>query len=173
MRIIFLALLMIMSTYSFSQEVYDVSKDEKTGFLVYKGPLTFRDLTFEDNFKPWMKETRHYKPDTTAMKYLKANLNKFKLVVFLGTWCDDSHNMIPKLYNVLQAAGYPMGQLMMYGVDREKKTKDDVQLLYGIKNVPTVIVYSSNKEVGRITELVKKSVEKDLQGIIEKYLENK
>lgn len=171
MRIIFLALLIMMSTRSFAQEVYDVSKDEKTGFLVYKGPLTFRDLTFEDNFKSWMKDAGSYKPDTTAMKYLKTNLNKFKLVVFLGTWCDDSHNMIPKLYKVLQLTNYPMGQLMMYGVDREKKTKDDVQLLYAIKNVPTVIVYNGNREIGRITELVKKSLEKDLQGIIEKHLE--
>jgi hypothetical protein len=170
MRMILLALAMMIGVQSFSQEVYDVTKDKKSGYLVYKGPLTFRDLTFEDNFHDWMKNTETYKPDTTALKYLKAHLNSFKMVVFLGTWCSDSHEMIPKLYKTMLLTNYPMGQLMMYGTDRDKKTKDGVQLLYGIKTVPTVILYNGNREIGRITETVQKSVEKDLQGIIEKFL---
>ena len=75
--------------------------------------------------------------------------------------------MLPILYKILQLTAYPMSQYVMYGVDRAKTSKYVEHKLYKIENVPTVILLHGNKEVGRITESVKKSVEADLAYMID------
>ena len=54
----------------------------------------------------------------------------------------------------------------MYGVDRAKTTRNGDEKKYGITLVPTIILFKDGKEVGRITETVKKSIEEDLATII-------
>jgi hypothetical protein len=54
----------------------------------------------------------------------------------------------------------------MYGVDRNKATKFVEHKLYKIENVPTIMLFRANQEVGRITENLKKSVESDISQII-------
>lgn len=165
MRAILFTILMLTGMYSFAQEAYDVLKDKETGQQIFKGPLVFRDLDFEPSFT-WMTESKSYKPNVEAIAYLKEYLPQYEMVVFLGTWCDDSHNIIPKLYAVLQTVKYPMHKYTMYGVDREKKSKSGEEMLYRIINVPTIILYKDHREVGRIVETLKKSVETDLENII-------
>jgi thiol-disulfide isomerase/thioredoxin len=87
-------------------------------------------------------------------------------VVFIGTWCDDSHYLLPKLTKVLQLAGYPLTGVTMYGTDRDKKTKNGEQAQYGITLVPTIILLKNGKEAGRITESALKSVEEDLAKMV-------
>ena len=157
---------MIMGVHAFAQSDYDVSKDKENGAVVFKGQMSFADMEQEPTFS-WLKHgTDAYKPDTTTMKYLKKNLPNYEIVVLMGTWCDDSQNMIPKLRKVLQLAGFPMAKYTMYGLDRAKTAKYVEHKLYKVDKVPTVIIYKNHMEQGRITETVKKSVEKDLAEII-------
>ena len=136
----------------------------------FMGVFTFLDLHAESTFG-WLKHGYDsYKPDTNDIKYLKKNMGKYSLLVFIGTWCDDTHKMLPRLEKVLNLSAYPMAKYTMFGVDREKNAKNAEAKIYRIKDVPTVIVMSGHKEVGRITETVKKSVEKDLVAIIKKDL---
>lgn len=165
MRIIVFTILMFTAMQSFAQEAYNVLKDKETGQQIFKGPLVFRDLDFEPSFT-WMGESKSYKPNPEAITYLKEYLPQYNMVVFLGTWCDDSHNIVPKLYKVLQDVKYPMHKYSMYGVDREKKSKSGEEMLYHIVNVPTIILYKDNREVGRIVETLKKNIETDLENII-------
>jgi thiol-disulfide isomerase/thioredoxin len=149
-----------------SKSDFDISKDAENGAVVYKGQISFDDLGKEGSFG-WLKRgSDAYKPDTNAVKYLKKNLVNYEIVVFMGTWCEDSQNLIPKFYKLLQVIGYPMGKLTMYGVDRAKTAKYIEHRLYKIEKVPTIIVYRNHSELGRITELVKKSIETDLINII-------
>lgn len=53
---------------------------------------------------------------------LKKNADSIQLLVFMGTWCEDSHFIIPKLYSLLDAASFPASHITLIGVDREKKT---------------------------------------------------
>ncbi|MBZ0097570.1 MAG: thioredoxin family protein, partial [Taibaiella sp.] len=139
--------------------------------LVFTGQFTFADLQQEESFK-WMTEgTDAYQPGAEDISYLKNELNKYQLVVFMGTWCEDSHNLIPKLYKALEASGYPAQQLTLYGLNREKKGKGTAHEEYKVLYVPTIIVLSDDKEVGRITETVRKSVEADLVTIIKDFQE--
>lgn len=145
---------------------YDVSKDEKNGELVYNGPITFKDLDYELAFT-WLKSGNSgYKPEEKTVKYLQDHLKDYTMVVFLGTWCEDSQYLIPKLEKILQIIDYPQSRLSIYGVDRAKTSKNGEHITYNITLVPTIILFKGGKEAGRITETTQISIEADLAAII-------
>jgi len=174
MKQLFLAAAMLLTINVMAQtgkSDYDVSKDAENGAVVFKGQCNFTDLGKEGSFG-WLKRgSDAYKPDTNAVKYLKKNLGNYEIVVFMGTWCEDSQNIIPKFYKLLLLTGYPMNKLTMYGVDRAKTAKYIEHKLYKIDKVPTIIVYKNHSELGRVVETVKKSIETDLINIIKDDVE--
>ncbi|HEY9176220.1 MAG TPA: thioredoxin family protein [Flavipsychrobacter sp.] len=168
MRYLFLILVIFASMHTQAQSSFDKAINDRNE-LVFTGQFTFTDLQQEESFK-WMPEgIEAYQPTTEDISYLEGELNKYQLVVFMGTWCEDSHNLIPKLYKVLDAVGYPLQKLTLYGLNREKKGKGTAHEEYKVLYVPTIIVLSESKEIGRITETVKKSVEADLSTIIKDF----
>jgi len=152
-------------------KTYSVSKDPGDGSVIFNGKITFTDLDNEPTFT-WLKTGREeYKPNEEKLDYLRLHLKEYAMVVFLGTWCDDSHELIPKLEKLLQMTVYPTDRLTMYGTDRAKKTKNGEHKQYDVTLVPTIILISNGKEAGRITESVEKSIEADLAAIITKQHE--
>ena len=95
--------------------------------------------------------------------------DSLQLVVFLGTWCEDSHVIIPKLFPFLDAAGFSNDRLTVIGVDRNKKTISHLSDAFNVINVPTVIVMKEGKELGRVVEYGHYGmVEKELAEIADK-----
>lgn len=167
MNKILVAALLLVSTIAMGQKAnYVILQDAKSGLKVFKGQYAFKDLLTEPTFTWMQKGIATYKPDEGALKTLRENLGKRHIIVFLGTWCEDSQNLIPKLYKVLNLAQYPMANLDMYGVDREKTTGSGIEQKYKITLVPTIIILDGQKELGRITESVDKSIEADMVKII-------
>ena len=105
----------------------------------------------------------------TDVALLAKELYKYSMVIFMGTWCEDSQNLIPKLDKVLSAANADRNNIVMYGVDRAKTVGNDMEKTYKVSFVPSIILFDGTTEIGRITESVQKSVEADLAGIIRKY----
>lgn len=166
MRKIFVIAALMMNLTVTAQDKYETTTDEKNGSVVFRGDITFTDLEQEKTFDWLQHGAQSYKPDAVSIEFLRENLSQYRLITFMGTWCDDSHILIPQLYKVLSDARFPMGELTMYGVDRTKTTTDGAHTQYGVSFVPTVIVLHNGKEVGRITESARKSVETDLANII-------
>jgi len=167
MKKILLALILMMNINAEAQTPsYTTSKDSVDGGLIFNGPITFNDLGKEPTFTWYKASLEIYKPYENVEQYLKTYLPEYSLVIFMGTWCDDSHYLIPRLEKVLQTINYPDSKITMYGVDRAKNTKNGEDKTYGITLVPTIILFKDGKEIGRITETVKKSIEEDLAEII-------
>ncbi len=159
--------LLAITTQLFAQSDFDTSVDKENQSIIYKGQVSFDDLKKEPTFK-WLETgTAEYKPDPTATQFLQQHLPNYEMVVLLGTWCEDSQNLIPKLNKILQATSYPMAKYTMYGVDRAKEAKYAEHKLYKLVSVPTIILYKNHIEIGRVVETVKKSLEEDLVQIIE------
>lgn len=166
MRYLFLVLLTIMNHPVSAQSDFDTSRDVQNQSVVFKGFFTFDDLIHEPSFT-WLKEGSDlYQPDSAAIGYLRQHLDSYEIVVAMGTWCDDSKNLVPKLYKVLQSIQFPWKQYTMFGVDRAKESKGKTHTQYQITLVPTIILFKAGKEIGRITESVQESVEADLATII-------
>ena len=166
MKKILFAFMLLAGTAAMAQTPgYIPMKDSVDGGIIFNGPITFDDLNGEASFV-WMGHSKEYKPYDKVIEYLQKYIREYSFVVFMGTWCDDSHTLIPKLERVLIQANYPLAKVTMYGTDRAKMTKNGEQKAYNITLVPTIIVMKNGKEVGRITENVKKTIEDDLAALI-------
>jgi thiol-disulfide isomerase/thioredoxin len=87
----------------------------------------------------------------------------------LGTWCGDSRREVPRMLRLLKEWGLPGGNLLMFGVDRQKKAPDlDVAAL-GVTHVPTFIFYRLDRELGRIVERPVVGLEADMANILKNY----
>lgn len=167
MRILLIGIALLMSLNIYAQKNFEESKDKENGSIVYKGKLTYRDLEYGfDWFRTGYSE---YKPDSAAQAYLQEHLKNYHLVIFMGTWCDDSKKIIPGLYKLFINIFYTGDKYEAYGVDRAKTTLKGEHKTYDLKFVPTIIVLDGNKEIGRIVENVNKSIESDLAAIIKAY----
>ena len=157
----------MISMTAMGQRAYRVTKDTTDGGLIFNGLVTFENLAREPTFTWYQKGVDEYVPAEKPVSLLKFYMRQYQMIVFMGTWCDDSHNLIPKLEKVLKQVGYPDNLVMMYGVDRAKTTIGGEHKKFEITNVPTIILMKGENEAGRITETVKTSVEADLSAIIQ------
>lgn len=171
MRLLFLCLSFLFVMNTQAQPRYEQIRDKDTKDLIYKGQIGFEDLIKEPEFKWFNKGVDAYEPDETVIAYLKQHLKGYEIVTLIGTWCEDSHNMVPKLYKVLKMANFPMKAHTMYALDLAKKGQFKEEQKYGIESVPTIILYKNGEEAGRIVETVLESVELDLRDIVEYFEE--
>lgn len=111
-----------------------------------------------------------YIPDAEAMaKIKKEKINSYEIIIFLGTWCGDSHNNFPKMMKILDEAKYNTKKLKIVTVNRQKQSPTGEESLFNIQKVPTLIVKKYGKEIGRIIENPTSGfIEKDLVEILQK-----
>jgi len=149
-----------------SQSQYEVTPDSDGG-KIFKGIISGELLEKDSTFKWYENSLRGYTPNAGAIVSLKKYSDSIQLVAFMGTWCEDSHFVIPKLYYLLDAAGFSRDRISLIGVDRSKKTLSHLTEALDIVNVPTIIVMKKGKEVGRVVEYGKSGLfDKDLGEII-------
>jgi thiol-disulfide isomerase/thioredoxin len=148
-RILFLLSFALTSLIAFSQSQYEVTVEGPDKIL--KGVLS-RDIIQKDStFKWYAQNQQGYVPNTDAVAALKAKSN-LHFIVFGGTWCDDTKNILPKFFSLTDAAAVPGGNISLIGVDRRKKTLGNLAESLNVYNVPTIIVLKDGKEVGRVVE---------------------
>ncbi|MEO7209825.1 MAG: thioredoxin family protein [Chitinophagaceae bacterium] len=109
---------------------------------------------FEKNTAfPWFKKSYDEKtPDAAAVKVFRQHAAEFQLVVFAGTWCEDTHNLLGGFYKLIDMSGFPPENITLIGVDQEHRSLFDLAHVFNITNVPTFIVMKNGKEVGRVVE---------------------
>lgn len=118
----------------------------------------------------YTEEYANYQPDKESMKALKKEkINSYQILVFLGTWCDDSHREFPRLMKILDELKYSHKKLNIIGVNRKRESPAGEEGQHNIQRVPTIIVRKHGKEFGRIIEFPTSGyIEKDLLEIAKK-----
>lgn len=134
---------------------------------ILKGTIS-RAIIENDSAYGWFKENMKWgKADAAAVAAFSKNKDKFTMVVFGGTWCGDTQNLLPIFYRLIEKSGYPEKKITLIAVDRAKTAPNDLHLKYNIKNVPTFIVFKDGKEVGRVVEYgTKGAIDKELGEIV-------
>jgi len=89
------------------------------------------------------------------------------VVLFLGTWCKDSISEAPKFLKTYDLAANPNFSLEIYAVNRKKKDGLGMAERFNLERVPTMIFLRDGKEMSRIVEYPKKSMEEDFLRIVE------
>lgn len=162
-------LLIIMSLFiskTMTAQDYVRELDKKTDKVLLRGKITFDDILKETTCSWLGAGAKAYEPKREAVDQLSKIAGDYKFVVFAGTWCSDTKDLLPKFYKVLIDAGIDLHAVEMYGVNRAKEALNIESALYGIKNIPTIIVMYQFREVGRIVESVNSSIEEELNAII-------
>lgn len=144
---------------------YKVKEDK--GHKMLFGVIN-RSLIANDTAFGWFKENMKYgQPDAAAVNAFKQKKEKFSLLVFGGTWCEDTQNLLPKFYQLIDASGFPESEINLLAVDRKKETVKNFHFIYKITNVPTFIVLKNGIEVGRVKEYgTKGDITKELGEIV-------
>ncbi|WP_426478551.1 TlpA family protein disulfide reductase [Chryseobacterium sp. CBSDS_008] len=118
----------------------------------------------------YVKEHDEYVLDQKAVSELKKEkIGTYDIIVFMGTWCEDSHRDFPRLMKILEAVNYPENKLNIIAVNRKKESPTGDESLYNLQKVPTIIVKRYGKELGRIIEMPTTGyIERDLVEILKK-----
>lgn len=134
-----------------------------------KGIINKGTLDSDSNYIWLSRDMKYIKPSETAVATFKTQKNKFNLIVFGGTWCEDTQNLLPKFYKLIEKSEYPEKNIMLVAVDRNKQTINDLHAKYKVTQVPTFIVMQGDKEIGRVVEYGKyNDIEKELAEIVSK-----
>jgi thiol-disulfide isomerase/thioredoxin len=150
-----------------AQSGFATFKDSATGQTIFQGIISEEILRNEASFK-WMNvNLSNDQPDSVAVKLISKHKDSLHLLVFLGTWCEDSQQIIPKLFKLLHIANFPNNKISIIGVDRQKKTLGNLSEGFNVSRVPTIIILKKGEQIGRIIEYGKYgNIEKDLVEIL-------
>lgn len=129
---------------------YEVVKDDETKVL--KGTIDCAIIANDTAFKWFAENMKYGQADATAVQAFKTNAANFDIIVFGGTWCHDTQNLLPVFYRLVDKSGYPDNKITLIGVDRAKTAPGDIQKTYNVTMVPTFIIMKDGKEVGRVVE---------------------
>ena len=150
-----------------AQIQYEVLKDNDGGKIL-KGIISRDILARDTSFKWYAQNQKPYAGGDDAVTFGKHK-DSIQLVIFLGTWCEDSQVIIPKLFPFFDAAGFSNDRVTLIGVDRNKKSISHIADAFNVINVPTVIVMKEGRELGRVVEYGRFGiVEKELAEIADK-----
>ncbi len=144
----------INDTVVYEESVMLLGKANRNGFQM-------------DAFKDWFNTGyANYEVDSETVEKLKPLLKDITITVFMGTWCEDSQRETPHFYKIIDETGFDESKLTLITVSEEKTTPEGFEEGKNITNVPTIIFYKNDKELGRIVEYPIESLEKDMFAIL-------
>lgn len=141
----------VLSSVALGQNQYQTLV-ERPNEKTYKGIISQEVLLADSSFKWYAENLKGYTPNKAGLEGLQKNKDSVQLLVFMGTWCEDSHVIIPKFYSLLEAASFSKDRVTLIGVDRNKVTLSHLAEAMNIKSVPTIIILKNGKELGRVVE---------------------
>ena len=175
-----IAFMIYLSAFSCHPKLSTVNQEstDAHGNPMLLGKCT-RERLKENPYGEWFnKNYTDYKIDTAMADKLKSNLSEKKFLIFMGTWCGDSKREVPRIFKILDYCGVKTNQIKLVMLDSRdsvyKQSPTHEERGLNIHRVPDLIVYSRNKEMGRIVESPVVSLEKDMLAIAggEKYIPN-
>ena len=138
----------------------------KDGLEILYGEISKEQLFFD--FPEWENIYNTYSVNHTILDSIVVEVKSiYDVEVYLGTWCGDSKKEVPRFLKILNEKKIvPENKIKLYALDRKKKLGNGEAEQNNIKRVATFIVRKDSKEIGRIVEFSKKSLEKDLLEIL-------
>jgi hypothetical protein len=119
----------------------------------------------------WVEAEIEASPDPGAAGALLGVEPGAEVVVYLGTWCDDSRRELARLWRAFDEAGIgyaaePPFDLRYVAVDRDKEQPAALLEGVGLDFVPTFVVRRGGEEVGRVVEVSPNGIEHDLLALL-------
>jgi|GEM_PF-973339 len=114
----------------------------------------------------WTRLAKSYEPNERIVLGLKNFEKSARIRVFVGTWDAKGKPVVAEFLKILETAGNPMISVDWIGVSRDLKEPAADLKSYGVRKVPTIIVWVDGEERGRIVETPQTTVDEDLAGLL-------
>lgn len=151
MKKIFVFLIILSSCKPMQKTNFETIETTKEKTL--KGIINRAVIETDTSFKWFLTNYKFAMPNVNAVAIFNENKSKFKMMVFGGTWCEDTQNLLPMFYKLIEQSKYPEKKITLVGVDRQKQSGNELAAKYQIKNVPCFIVLKNDgTEIGRVVE---------------------
>jgi hypothetical protein len=161
------AILLLFAIHSSAQSLNKKTQDPTKNKLVMINQCTRDSLINFPEFKTvYDNQYPDYAPDSTTITKLKPLVQGLKVTIVLGTWCGDSKLQVPHFFKVLDQIGVTEKDVTLICVDGHKKAENGLTDNLNIERVPTFIFSKNGKEVGRIIESPKTTLEQDFLAIV-------
>ena len=121
-----------------------------------------RPATLPSISESWEREYDAYEPSAEDLSALAALKGPAVLDVYFGSWCSDSRRELPHLMKILDRASPPGLRVRFFGLDRSKKKPARLVRRGAIERVPTLVLSAGGREIGRIVESPRSTLEHDL-----------
>lgn len=155
-------LFLVMNT----QAQFHTAIDTTTGEEILVGKVTIDDLTYYKGFEN-LRANKQSNINGETLQSISMALKDVKIISFIGTWCEDTHQYFPEFIDLLNKVGYDIENMETIALDRSKVSEDGLTEKYKIESVPTFIFLKENEEIGRFVEYPQSdNVEKDIQDIL-------
>ena len=124
-----------------------------------------------NSYASWFnKNYEDYKVADNLPETMGNELSKYRIELYMGTWCGDSKREVPRFYKVLDELNFPLERLTSVAVNNDskfyKQSPGGEHEGKNIHRVPTFIFYKNGKEVNRIVESPRTTLEEDIQNIL-------
>ena len=165
---LFLSYIFIIACNSKSQQKpLKVNEVKSTsGEIILLGEINLANLQ-TSSLTPWFNEEfDRLNINFQEAKDLKPFTKGLNILVFMGTWCEDSHRELPPFFKMLLAMNFNQENLKMFAMSEEKRTPSNFEQGFEINNIPTIIFLKNGKEINRFVELPIETLESDIQKII-------
>ena len=112
------------------------------------------------------KEYDFYRINEERLEKIKPLLKDKRVVLIMGTWCEDSQREVPGMMKILNQAGFNTAEMEIIAIDEDKRTKEGLENAYNLAYVPVLIFFEEEKEINRIVEFPINSLEQDMLDIL-------
>ena len=133
------------------------------------GPFSIKDLSEDSSFAKWYAESyEEFKLSNKNQSWVDQ-LKNTQVDIYMGTWCGDSKEWVPKFVKLWDELGLSRSQLnfiaLYNGDERYKQGPNGEEKGKNIHRVPTFIFKKENTEYARIVESPRNSLEVDVAQI--------
>lgn len=151
--------LVLISTLAFAGAL-----GAQTGMVL--GPRTWDQWKAQAGWDNY--EAGNYSPPEDKVATFKRLVGErdATFMVFGGSWCPDSKTQLPIIFRFFKLASIPVSRVELYGVDHSLREPTHTAERLNISRIPTLVVFSGGKEIGRIAEFPRPTWEDDLIQIL-------
>ena len=135
------------------------------GNEILVGRVTYAQMT--QYTEAWFdKEYDFYRINEERLEKIKPLLKDKRVVLIMGTWCEDSQREVPGMMKILNQAGFNTAEMEIIAIDEDKRTKEGLEKAYNLAYIPALIFFEGEKEMNRIVEFPINSLEQDILDIL-------
>lgn len=131
---------------------------------VATGPMARADLETFPAFERAL--WRDYQPEREALETIRAHAQDLRVLIFLGIWCGDTRRQVPRFLRIADLAGMGEDALELVGLDRQLQDPDGLAARWQVRQVPTLIFLRDGRELGRVVESPRNSLEADIAALV-------